>query len=105
MASGGARGGHEPTFVSATSSSPDSASAGPSPVDPDSHEGGRAAQAGDWIEVDAAGEGPARRGLILEVLGEGRHTHFRVRWDEEHVSLFYPAERGFLIQKTLRGDY
>lgn len=54
--------------------------------------------AGDWIEVAAAGEGSPRRGMILEVLGEGSHTHFRVRWDEEHVSLFYPAERHFVVR-------
>jgi len=54
-------------------------------------------EAGDWIEVAAAGEGSLRRGMILEVLGEGRHLHFRVRWDEEHVSLFYPAERHFVV--------
>lgn len=51
---------------------------------------------GDWIEVDATGAGSPRRGEILEVLGSDRHTHFRVRWDEEHISLFYPAERGFV---------
>lgn len=54
-------------------------------------------RAGDWLEVDATGEGSPRRGVILEVLGSGRHTHFRVRWDKEHVSLFYPAERGYLV--------
>lgn len=53
--------------------------------------------AGDWIDVGAAGDGSPRRGMILEVLGEGRHMHFRVRWDEEHVSLFYPAERHFVV--------
>jgi hypothetical protein len=37
--------------------------------------------------------------VILEVLGEGSHTHFRGRWDEEHVSLFYPADRGFVIHR------
>jgi hypothetical protein len=57
-------------------------------------------QPGDWIEVDAAGEGPPRRGVILEVLGEGRHAHFRVRWHEEHESLFYPADRGFVFHRT-----
>lgn len=54
-------------------------------------------EAGDWIEVAAAGEGSPRRGMILEVLGEGTHLHFRVRWDEEHMSLFYPAERHFIV--------
>ena len=56
------------------------------------------AEAGDWVEVAAAGDGSPRRGMILEVLGEGSHTHFRVRWDEEHVSLFYPAERHFVVR-------
>ncbi|MGD1059205.1 MAG: DUF1918 domain-containing protein [Solirubrobacteraceae bacterium] len=59
-------------------------------------ESGGAPQPGDWIEVDAS-EGSARRGEILETLGEGKHTHFRVRWDEEHVGLFYPADRGFIV--------
>ena len=53
-------------------------------------------QPGDWIEVDAS-ERTARRGEILEVLGEGSHQHFRVRWDEGHVSLLYPPERGVVI--------
>jgi len=54
-------------------------------------------EAGDWIEVAAAGESSPRRGMILKVLGEGRHMHFRIRWDEEHVSLFYPAEHRFVV--------
>ena len=32
-----------------------------------------------------------RHGLILEVLGHGEHEHYRVRWDEEHESIFYPS--------------
>lgn len=35
-------------------------------------------EAGDWIDVGAAGDGSPRRGMILEILGEGRHLHFRV---------------------------
>jgi hypothetical protein len=54
-------------------------------------------QAGDWLKVDATGEWSPRRGVILEVLGTGAHMHFRVRWDEQHVSLFYPAERGYIV--------
>jgi hypothetical protein len=57
------------------------------------------AMSGDWIEVDATQGGFARRGLILETLGTGVHRHFRVRWDEEHESLFYPAERGFIVHR------
>lgn len=50
------------------------------------------ARAGDWIEVDAIGGGPGRRGQILELLGGPGHRHFKVRWDEQHVSLHFPAE-------------
>jgi hypothetical protein len=32
-----------------------------------------------------------RSGLILEVLGTPGHEHYRVRWDEEHESIFYPG--------------
>ena len=62
-------------------------------------EGARApaAMPGDWIEVDATHEGTPRRGIILETLGTGKHTHFRVRWEEQHESLFYPAERGYIV--------
>jgi hypothetical protein len=50
------------------------------------------AKAGDWVVVHghAVGE-PKRTGLILEVLGEPGHEHYRVRWDEEHESIFYPG--------------
>ena len=50
------------------------------------------AQAGDWIVIHphAVGEHP-REGLILEVLGEPGHERYRVRWDEEHESVFYPG--------------
>jgi hypothetical protein len=51
------------------------------------------AQTGDWLEVSGLPGEPARRGQILEVLGSTGHIHFRVRWDEEHESLFYPSGR------------
>jgi hypothetical protein len=68
----------------------------PQPSNPGLEQSDETPRVGDWIEVNAS-EGSARRGVILEILGEGRHTHFRVRWDEEHVSLFYPANRGFIV--------
>ncbi len=58
-----------------------------------------APQARDWIEVAGAGEGSPRRGEILEVLGAGQHVHFRVRWDEEHESLFYPGTDHFVVHR------
>ena len=55
------------------------------------------ARPGDWIEVEGTrGAGPLR-GEILAVLGAAGHVHLRVRWDDEHVSLFYPAERGYIV--------
>lgn len=57
-----------------------------------------AARVGDWIEVDGVGGSSPRRGEIAAVLGAPGHIHFRVRWDEEHETLFYPADRGFAIR-------
>jgi len=55
------------------------------------------ARPGDWIAVDAIGGGPCRRGQILAVLGAAGHRHFRVRWDEQHESLHFPAQGTRLI--------
>lgn len=49
------------------------------------------AQPGDVLEARGMRGAPSRRGVILEVLGEGIHRHYLVRWDEEHESLFYPS--------------
>ena len=51
------------------------------------------ARAGDWIEVHGHVQGePARRALVLEVLGTAGSEHYRVRWgDDEHESIFYPG--------------
>ena len=60
--------------------------------------------AGDWIEVDDTAGGNPRRGQITEVLGAGRHLHYRVRWDEEHESLFYPdPQGGSIVHRTPAG--
>jgi hypothetical protein len=56
------------------------------------------ARAGDWIEADAPGGGPAHRRLILEVLGTAQHEHYRVRWDEAHETIFYPADGARIIR-------
>jgi hypothetical protein len=51
------------------------------------------AKPGDWIEIHQHNVGiPGRRGQILEILGRPGHEHYRVRWDEEHESIFYPAD-------------
>ena len=45
-------------------------------------------QPGDWIAIRVPdGGGPPQRGEVVEVMGEQR---YRVRWDDEHESIFYP---------------
>ena len=63
------------------------------------------AQVGDWLEVSGAPGSPPRRGQILEVLGHADHPHFRVRWDEEHESLFYPSEATVIVRQLAGVDY
>jgi hypothetical protein len=56
------------------------------------HHGPARASAGDWLETHGIhGEG-VRRGEILEVLGSPDHVRYRVRWDEQHESIVYPAD-------------
>ena len=49
------------------------------------------ARIGDWLETGGVEGRPARRGQITEVLGRAHHTRYRVRWDEQHESIVYPA--------------
>ncbi len=47
---------------------------------------------GDEIIVDNMQLGhPARTGEVLEVIGDGDIQHYLVRWDDGHVSMFFPA--------------
>jgi hypothetical protein len=42
------------------------------------------------VVVEGYRVGEARRiGEILELLGEAGHEHYRIRWDDEHESVFY----------------
>ena len=52
----------------------------------------RKGRAGDWLETRGIHGEPARRGEIIEVLGGPGHEHYRVRWDEQHESIVYPAD-------------
>jgi hypothetical protein len=61
------------------------------------------AKTGDWIEVDVVGGGPSRRGQILEILGPRGHPHYRVRWDEQHESLHFPADGTRLLRQAPDG--
>lgn len=54
---------------------------------------------GDELVVDAMHLGePARRGEILEVIGTGDGTHYKVRWDDSgHESLFFPGTTSHVV--------
>jgi Domain of unknown function (DUF1918) len=47
---------------------------------------------GDWVETRGIHGEPPRRGQIVELLGREGHEHYRVRWDEQHESILYPAD-------------
>jgi hypothetical protein len=52
----------------------------------------RPAQPGDWVHVRGISGQSTREGQILEVLGRPGHERFRVRWDERHESILFPAD-------------
>jgi hypothetical protein len=58
-----------------------------------------AARVGDWLEARGIHGEPARRGRIVEILGEPGHEHYRVHWDEQHESIVYPADGVLIIYK------
>ena len=51
------------------------------------------AKPGDIVVVHGHTTGDrGRTGVILDVLDAGSsHEHYRVRWDEEHESLYWPG--------------
>jgi hypothetical protein len=59
-------------------------------------------QVGDWIEVRGLHGQPGRRGQVIELLGRDRHERYRVRWDEKHESVLYPADGVIVIARRGR---
>lgn len=49
-------------------------------------------QPGDLLEARGIHGEPSRLGEILAVLGRPGHRRFRVRWEDEHESIVYPAD-------------
>jgi hypothetical protein len=39
----------------------------------------------------------------VEVLGGQGHEHYRVRWDERHESIVYPADGVSIVRRARRG--
>ena len=61
--------------------------------------------AGDWIECRGVPGRATRRGEIIDVLGRDGHEHYRVRWDEKHESIVYPADGVIIIPGPARLDH
>ena len=53
------------------------------------------------IEGHRLGESP-RKGEILEVLGGPGHEHYRVRWDDDRETIFYPSNDATIHRATIR---
>jgi hypothetical protein len=60
------------------------------------------ARVGDWIEARGVYGQPPRRGQIIELLGRNRHERYRVRWDEKHESILYPADGVVVVPRHPR---
>jgi Domain of unknown function (DUF1918) len=63
------------------------------------------AHVGEWIEARGVHGEPSRRGEIVELLGHDAHEHYRVRWDEQHESILYPADGVVIIPRRPRSRY
>jgi hypothetical protein len=61
-----------------------------------------AARVGDRIETRGLHGRASRRGVIVELLGGAGHEHYRVRWDDQHESIVYPAD-GVIITARAPG--
>jgi Domain of unknown function (DUF1918) len=57
------------------------------------------ARVGDWIEARGLSGQSPRRGEIVEVIGGDHHRRYRVRWDEKHESIVYPADGVIIIPR------
>jgi hypothetical protein len=64
---------------------------------------GMPAEVGDRIEITghAVGDAP-RTGEIVEVLGKSGHEHYRVRWEDGHESINFPAEDAVIRRPAVR---
>ena len=59
-------------------------------------------QIGDLVVIEGHRVGQGQRiGEVLEVLGEPGHEHYRVRWEDERETVFYPSNDA-IIQHSER---
>jgi hypothetical protein len=58
---------------------------------------------GDIVVIGGHRVGDARRrGEIVDVLGEGEREHYRVRWEDDRETIFYPSAGDATIEKPPR---
>ena len=59
------------------------------------------AEVGDLIVIEGHHVGESRRtGEILEVLGERGQQHYRVRWNDDRETVFYPSSDATIHRAT-----
>ncbi|HET6258458.1 DUF1918 domain-containing protein [Pseudonocardia sp.] len=47
---------------------------------------------GDQIVIETTTlDTPPRRGVVVEVIGDGEREHYRVRWQDGHESVYFPG--------------
>jgi len=56
------------------------------------NDGIASARSGDRLEARGVHGQPARTGEILEIVGVHGHERYRVRWDDGHESVVFPAD-------------
>jgi Domain of unknown function (DUF1918) len=61
------------------------------------------ATVGDVVVVESHRVGgERRRGEIVEVLGAGEREHYRVRWEDERETIFYPGSGDATLEHPAR---
>ena len=52
----------------------------------------KTARPGDWVRVHGTAHTAPRDGRILEIVGPSGHKCFRVRWEGDVESIFFPTD-------------
>ena len=66
------------------------------------HAGAVEARVGDQLEARGIHGGAARRGRVIEIVGAPGHERYRVRWNEDHESIVFPADGVLLVPRVHR---
>ena len=58
---------------------------------------------GDVVEITGHSVGDQPRSAeVIEILGSGEREHYRVRWEDGHESIFFPAEDATVTRPARR---